>query len=73
VKKHGNADQRFVWGWLRLVLGIAQMTLAITTFGMFLIVGFHPITWILFAVTTTLLIVSRILYRGRKGPNGIGK
>jgi hypothetical protein len=42
VKKNGNADQRFVWGWLRLVLGIAQMTLAITTFGVFLIVGFRP-------------------------------
>ena len=70
---NSNAKQRFVWGWLRLVLGIAQVTLAIATFGLFLLVGFHPVTWILFTVTTVLLIVSRILYRGRKGPNGIRK
>ena len=70
---NGNTKQRFVWGWLRLVLGIAQMTLAIATFGLFLLAGFRPITWILFAVTTVLLIVSRTLYRGRKGPSGINK
>ena len=73
MSKNGNADQKFVWGWLRLVLGIAQMTLAITTFGLFLLVGFRPVTWIFFAVTTTLMILSRILYRGRKGPKGIAK
>ena len=73
MSKNGNADQRFVWGSLRLVLGIAQMTLAITTFGLFLLVGFRAVTWIFFSVTTTLMILSRILYHGRKGPNRIGK
>lgn len=71
--KQGNelsrsgARQNFVWGWLRVALGIGQMTLAIATGGLLLLIGFHYITWIFFAVTMILTITSRLLYHGRKG------
>ena len=66
-----NKDKRqmFVWAWLRAALGVAQMTLAVTTFGLFLIVGFRAITWLFFGITISLTFISRFLYRDRKGPN----
>lgn len=44
------------------------MTLAITTGGLLLLIGFHYVTWIFLAVTMVLTITSRLLYHGRKGP-----
>ena len=73
--KQGNklsrsaARQKIVWGWLRVALGIGQMTLAIAMGGLLLLMGFHYITWIFFAITMILMITSRLLYHGRKGPN----
>lgn len=61
--------QKFVWGWLRLILGVGQMTLAIATVGLLFLIGLHALTWIFLAITTILTITSRVLYRGRKGPN----
>jgi hypothetical protein len=42
------------------------MTLAITTGGLLLLIGFHYVTWIFFAVTMSLTITSRLLYHRRK-------
>ena len=64
-----EARQKFVWGWLRLILGVGQMTLAIATVGLLFLVGLHALTWTFLAITTILTITSRVLYRGRKGPN----
>lgn len=61
--------QKFVWGWLRLVLGVGQMTFAIATAGLLFLVGLHTLTWIFLAITTMLTITSRLLYHGRKAPN----
>lgn len=63
--------EKFVWGWLRLVLGVGQMTLAIATVGLLFLVGFRALTWVFLAITTVLTITSRVLYHGRKGPNQI--
>ena len=72
--KRGNelsrseARQTFVWGWLRAALGIGQMTFAMTTGGLLLLIGLHYVTWIFFALTMILTITSRLLYHGRKAP-----
>lgn len=47
------------------------MTLAMTTGGLLLLIGFHYLTWIFFGVTVALTITSRLLYHGRKGPKQI--
>jgi hypothetical protein len=64
-----DTRQKFVWGWLRLVLGVGQMTLAVATAGLLFLVGLHAATWIFLADTTILTITSRLLYHGRKAPN----
>ena len=59
---------RLVWGWLRVLLGIAQVVLASAGLILVLTIGFHPLTCIVAAGATLLTIVSRILYRGRPDP-----
>ena len=66
-----EGSEKFVWGWLRLILGMAQMTLAMTTAGLFLLVGFRPVTWIFLAIVTLLTIASRLLCHGDRGSNKI--
>ena len=61
--------QKFIWGWLRLILGVGQMTLALATAGLLFLVGLHAVTWIFLATTMILTITSRVLYHGRKAPN----
>lgn len=61
--------QKIIWGWLRLILGVGQMTLALATAGLLFLVGLHAVTWIFLAITMILTITSRVLYHGRKAPN----
>lgn len=61
--------QKFIWGWLRFVLGVGQMTLALATAGLLFLVGLHAVTWIFLTITMILTITSRVLYHGRKAPN----
>lgn len=61
-----EARQKFVWGWLRLVLGVGQMTLALATAGLLFLVGLHTVTWFFLVITTILTITSRWLYHGHK-------
>ena len=64
---HDRREQ-FVWGWLRLFLGFAQMSLAGLTLGVLIAAGPTKLT-ILFAIAATAVtVVSRLVYRGRKGP-----
>jgi hypothetical protein len=58
-----------LWGALRFLLGVAQMTLAPLGVYAVLTVGLeHWITWVLFAGATSATITSRILYGGRRDP-----
>jgi hypothetical protein len=59
---------KFVWGWLRLFLGWAQMSLAILGGAFLLVVGIRPITWAFVIAAATATIASRLMYRGRKDP-----
>lgn len=63
-----ESRQKVIWGWLRLVLGVGQMTLALATAGLLFLVGLHVVTWVFLAITMVLTITSRLLYHGRKGP-----
>jgi hypothetical protein len=59
----------WIWGWLRLALGQAQMWLAFATLWSLLAEGFAWITWILLAAATAATTVSRVLYRGKSEPS----
>lgn len=58
---------RFVWGWLRLILGIAQMSLVAMTFGVLITTGLSTIAVLLAGSATALTLASRLLYHGRRG------
>ena len=59
---------KLVWGWLRLLLGWMQMSLAAAGLVALLTVGFHPVTWAFVVGATVATIVSRLLYHGRPAP-----
>lgn len=63
MKRHA-----FIWGWLRMALGIGQMSFAAVSIITLIAVGLRPLTYALAAVATCLAVISRILYRGRKDP-----
>lgn len=58
----------FIWGWLRVFLGITQTVLAATGVLMFLTVGSRPITLIVVGGALTATIISRLLYKGKSDP-----
>jgi hypothetical protein len=60
--------ERILWGWLRLVLGFAQIALVGLSVGALISVGVKPITWIFVVGATALTLISRLIYRGRTGP-----
>lgn len=59
---------RFRWGWVRLFLGIAQMTLAAIAMALLLTRGFKWPTAVAVILATLSMATSRILYRGRRTP-----
>ncbi|KAB8333637.1 hypothetical protein SD80_012655 [Scytonema tolypothrichoides VB-61278] len=58
----------FIWGWLRIFLGITQTVLAATGVLMFLSVGSRPITLIVIGGALSATIISRLLYKGKSDP-----
>lgn len=59
-----------LWGALRFLLGVAQMTLAPLGIMALLTVGLeHWVTWTLFAGATSATITSRVLYGGKRDPH----
>ena len=52
----------FVWGWMRLAIGLAQMGFALAGAIMLLSNGFCPAMWICFAFASAATILSRFLY-----------
>lgn len=58
--------RKLVWGWLRLFLGFAQMSLAAAALGALIAVGLRAVTlWFAIGATAATLL-SRLLYHDRK-------
>ena len=64
---------KLIWGWLRLILGWAQMSLAAAGFGALLVVGNHPVTWGFVIGAMLATIISRLLYHGKPDPKLRGR
>jgi hypothetical protein len=60
--------EQLIWGWVRLLIGVAQISLAGLTFGVLITIGVTPLTILLAALATVIAVISRLIYRGRKGP-----
>jgi len=58
----------FLWGRLRLLLGLAQIALVGLSVGALITVGLKPITWIFVISATALTLTSRLIYKGRRTP-----
>ena len=56
-----------VWGILRLTLGVVQMAFAAAAMLYLIYFGLSRDTLIYAAVATTATLVSRVLFRGRRG------
>lgn len=63
-----GTKERFVWGRLRFLLGLAQIGLVGLSVGALVTVGLKPITWIFVISATALTITSRLIYRGQRTP-----
>jgi hypothetical protein len=61
-------QDRLLWGWARLFLGFTQMALVGMSVGALITVGLKPITWVFVIAATSLALLSRIIYRGRRSP-----
>lgn len=59
---------KLIWGWLRLFLGWAQMSLAVFGAVLLFTVGLHLLTWISVVGATAATVTSRLLYHGRPDP-----
>jgi hypothetical protein len=67
----GRPDRRekLIWGWVRLLIGFAQISLAGLTFGVLITAGVTRTTIFLALTATAIAAVSRLIYRGRKRSN----
>ena len=57
-----------MWGWLRLFLGFAQISLVAMAAGSLFTAGLDSLTWVFVLAATAATISSRVLYRGRADP-----
>lgn len=62
---------KLIWGWLRLGLGFAQMSLSAAALGALLVAGLQPFTWAFVIGATVATLISRLLYHGQ--PNSFKK
>jgi hypothetical protein len=63
-----DSERKLVWGWFRLLLGLAQMGLAAAGFVLLIMVGVQIVTVLFLLGATAATIASRLLYAGRRGP-----
>ena len=61
-------QHKLVWGWLRLFLGWAQMSLVAISIGLLLTLGLHLATYVFVSAATAATIISRLLYHGKIDP-----
>jgi hypothetical protein len=59
---------KLIWGWLRLFLGFAQMSLVALGIGALITVGVRRITVVFAIMATTATVMSRLIYRGKPDP-----
>ena len=57
-----------IWGWLRILLGVMQTSLAAAGIWMLLTIGSRPVTLIVVGGALTATIISRLIYKGRSDP-----
>ena len=72
-QNHGLAKttyHRLIWGWLRLFLGMLQISLSVAGITALFKIGFRPLTWAFVAGATIATISSLLLYRGRSHDKG---
>ena len=60
-----SARQKLVGGWLRILLGIVQMTLAGATVLLWLVDGSKRLVWTLAGAALIAVLISRLLYRSQ--------
>ena len=63
----------FVWGWMRLVIGLAQMGFALAAAVILFSNGLCPAMWICFAFASAATILARCLYGRPKDPAEAGE
>ena len=61
-------DHRLLWGWVRLVLGLTQMSFSVTAAYLLAVRGLQWRVGVAALVATVAAIVSRFLYAGRPDP-----
>ena len=59
---------KLVWGWLRLFLAFAQISLVAMAFGSLITIGPRTLTLVFTMAATAVTVSSRLLYRGRREP-----
>jgi hypothetical protein len=57
-----------VWGWLRMLLAVAQLTLVPLALVALVVSGLHALFFALFGAATVATLASRAIFRGRKDP-----
>ncbi len=62
------ARHTFIWGWVRIFLGVIQTSLAAAGIWLLLTVGSRPITLIVVGGALTATIISRFIYKVRSDP-----
>ena len=74
VEKNGRLAETthhpLIWGWLRLFLGILQISLSVAGITALFKIGFRPLTWGFVAGAAIATIMSLLLYRGRSQVKG---
>lgn len=65
-------QDRPLWGWARLFLGFAQMALVGMSVGSLITVGLKPITYVFVLAATSLALLSRLIYRGKRSSDTKG-
>jgi hypothetical protein len=61
-----SESRGFVWGWMRLLVGLLQMGLSAGAFISLIVVGLAPISLWFVIGATAATSVSLIVYRGRR-------
>lgn len=56
----------WMWGWLRLILGLLQISFSAAGATALLTIGFRPLTWVFTAGATATTITSLLLYHGQR-------
>jgi hypothetical protein len=63
-----SRNHRLLWGWARLLLGLTQMSFAITAAYLFAFRGLQWRVGVAALIATVAAVVSRVFYGGRADP-----